>query len=396
MTHGYATSLLRNPRGSQRVTLLELFYDLTYVAGLSLISMNLARRLTWVEALHALLPLMAIWWVWSITALVTDFYDPNRLPIQALIVGIMIGTVLLATTLPQAFGAQGMVFAITYVAIHVGRGVLLIILLRGSPAWKRAARFLFWFGVSAIPWLIGAFTHGTLARAVLWGVALLIEYVLAGLRYPTPWLGRHERDQYDRAQEHVGERYQQFMILALGELILVTVLGYNRAGLGALHTISFVASFAATISLWQIYVYRAGSLLRHLPKGRPGRILRWAPYTHFIMIAGIVAAAAGARLVILRPTGSMPTSWVAVLFGGSILFLIGRTTFEYEVFEHISWSRLAWLAVLIAVSPAMVLVSPLTANTIHAVILIGVAVSDAIRGRAHARREDGERRHATR
>jgi low temperature requirement protein LtrA len=374
-------ALLRNPGGSQRVTLLELFFDLVYVAGLALTSMTLARNISWVGALHALLPLMALWWVWSTTTLVTDFYDPERLPIQAIIIGAMLGSILMATMAPQAFGNNGVIFAATYVAIHIGRGVLLVTILRGHPAQARATRFMCWFAVSAVPWIAGALVHGTLARGVLWAVALTVDYAAAGFRYPTPWLGRVPLDQYDKAQEHVGERYQQFMILALGDLILVATLGYNRAGLGAAHTAAFLATFATTVLLWQIYVYRAGSLLRNLPKGKPGRVVRWAPYTHMIMVAGIVAAAAGADLVIRRPAGVMPPGWVAVSFGGPILFLIGRTVFEYEVFGRISWSRLAWLAVLIGVSPAMVMVAPVTAAIVKALILLGVAVSDAMRAR---------------
>jgi low temperature requirement protein LtrA len=273
-----------------------------------------------------------------------------------------------------------LIFAVVYVAIHLGRGLLLVAMLRGHLAQARAARFLFWFAVSGVPWIVGAVAHGTLARGVLWGVALAIDYVIAAFRYPTPRLGRVPLDQYDKAQEHVGERYQQFMILALGDLILVAVLTFDRTPHGAAHTTAFLATFATTVLLWQIYVYRAGSLLRNLPKGRPGRVLRWAPYTHLIMILGIVASAAGSDLAIARPNAPMAPSWVALLFGGPILFLIGRTTFEYEVFARISWSRMAWLVVLIGVSPAMVLVAPVTATVIHALLLLGVAVSDAVRG----------------
>ncbi|HEY2673686.1 MAG TPA: low temperature requirement protein A [Rugosimonospora sp.] len=397
MTHTDPATLVRSPGGSQRATLLELFFDLVYVAALALTSMNLSQNISWTGAIHFLLPLMALWWVWSITTLVTDFYNPDRLPIQGLIIGVMFGSILMAATLPAAFGEHGMIFAATYVAIHIGRGIYLLALLRHHLAGKRAARFFFWFTVSAIPWIVGAFMQGTLARGALWGAALLVDYVVAGFRYPTPWLGRVPLDQYDKAQEHVGERYQQFMILAFGDLILVAALRYNRTGLGAWHTVAFVATFATTVLLWQIYVYRAGSLLRNVPKGKPGRIVRWAPYTHFIMIAGIVASAAGSELAIIRPVGThIPPGWIVALFGGPVLFLIGRTTFEYEVFDRFSWSRLAWLAVLIAVSPAMVLVRPAIAVVVVAAILLGVAVSDALRGRVHAPDPSGGHQHAVR
>jgi low temperature requirement protein LtrA len=381
MTRNNPATLIRGSGGSQRATLLELFFDLVYVAALSTTSMTLARHMSWAGALDALLPLLALWWIWSLTTLATDFYDPEQLPIQILIVGVMLGSILLAAAAPQALGALGLLFATTYVAIHLGRGLLLVIMLRGHLAQARAARFMFWFAVSAVPWILGASLDGRLARAVWWGIALTMDYVIAGFRYPTPWLGRVPLDQYDKAQEHVGERYQQFMILALGDLILVAVLTYNGVGLGAAHTVAFLSTFATTVLVWQIYVYRAGSLLRNVPKGKPGRVVRWAPYTHAIMISGIVSMAAGAELVISRPTDAAPPSAVPALFGGPALFLIGRTVFEYEVFSRISWSRLAWLAGLIAVSPAMVFVAPVVAAVVQAAMLLGVAISDALRGR---------------
>jgi low temperature requirement protein LtrA len=396
VTRNDPATLVRSPGGSQRVTLLELFFDLVYVAALSLTSMTYAQHLDWTGTVHALLPLAAVWWVWSITTLVTDFYNPERLPIQALIGAVMFGSMIMAVTLPDAFGPRGVIFASTNVAIHLGRGIFLVAMLRNGLAGARATRFFFWFAVSAVGWIAGAFMTGTLARSIPWAAALLLDYVIAALRYPTPKLGRVPLDQYDKAQEHVGERYQQFMILAFGDLILVAALRYHRTGLGAWHTTAFVATFATTVLLWQIYVYRAGSLLRNVPKGKPGRIVRWAPYTHVIMIFGVVAAATGAELAIGRPTAPMPFAWVAALFGGPALFMIGRTVFEYEVFDRISLSRLVWIAVLIGVSPAMVLVAPAVGAVIAAVILLGVAITDAWRGRSHRPARPAAHKHSMR
>ncbi len=396
MTRNDPATLVRSPGGSQRATLLELFFDLVYVAALSLTSMNYAQHLDWTGTVHALLPLAALWWVWSITTLLTDFYNPERLPIQALIGAVMFGSMIMAVTLPDAFGRDGIIFASTNVAIHLGRGIFLVALLRNNTAGARAARFFFWFAVSSFGWLVGAFMTGTVARGIPWAAALLLDYVIAAFRYPTPRLGRVPLDQYDKAQEHVGERYQQFMILAFGDLILVAALRYNHAGLGAWHTVAFVGTFATTVLLWQIYVYRAGSLLRNVPRRKPGRILRWAPYTHVIMVFGVVATATGSELAITRPLAPMPFAWVAALFGGPVLFMMGRTVFEYEVFERISLSRLFWIAALIGVSPAMVLVAPAVAAVIAAAILFGVAVTDAWRGRAHRPAQPGAHQHHVR
>ncbi|MEH1014366.1 low temperature requirement protein A [Micromonospora sp. CPCC 206060] len=366
--------------GPQRTTLLELFFDLAFVAALALISRTLAHNLDAGGVLHAVVHLMAIWWVWSVTALVTDLHHPQRPPIFVMTLWAMLGAILMAGALPTAFSSHAIVFAGAYVAIHVGRGIFLVSALSGRQARLHVGRFIFWFLVSAVPWLAGGLVSGT-ARGLLWAAGLAIDYGSAWLRYPTPRLGRVPMSQYRVAADHLAERYQQFFTLALGDLILVTVLTYADNDLTGGRTAALLAAFAATVLLWQIYVYRAGALLQAAIESSrdPGRFVRSSPYTHVLMVAGVVAAAAGFEIVIAHPT-EHPTPWlVGVILGGPALFLAGRIRFEYEVFSRVSPSRLVGLLVLAVSAPAMVLVPALMAALAGTLVLAGIAVSDAIR-----------------
>ncbi|MFK3981019.1 low temperature requirement protein A [Micromonospora sp. NPDC050397] len=372
--------LIRSSDSPERATLLELLFDVAYVAALALSSIRLAENLTPVAAAELFVLLAAIWWTWSITALLTDFYNPERLPIQAMIAGKMLGSILLAATLPHAFSEIGAVFAGSYVAMHVGRGIVLISVLRGHTAQVRATRFLFWFVVSGTFWIGGVFFTDGL-RLALWAVAITIDFVAAALRYPTPWLGRVPLEQYDQASAHLGERYQQFIILALGDLLLVPTLRMGGSDFTVERVGVFVLALVTTLLLWQIYVFRAGAILQVAVRRKPGRITRWAPYTHLLLVLGVVSSAAGFDLVIGRPAGTVPTGWICVIFGGPTLFLIARTVFEYEVFQTFSRSRLAWVLVLLAVAPAMVGASPIVAVATSTGILFGAVVSDTLRDR---------------
>jgi low temperature requirement protein LtrA len=375
-----AEALLRGPGGPQRATLLELLFDLVFVAAIALSSMSLASQVSWAGAVRVMLPLLAVWWVWSITTLLTDFYDPQRLRIQVLIIGTMLGSMVLAAAIPEAFGTRGLVFASCYVSVHIGRGIFLVASLGGSVAQARAARIMIWFAVSGVAWIAGGLAGGYL-RAVLWAVALTVDYVAAGLRYPVPGLGRVPLAQYSKAGEHIGERYQQFMILALGDLILVPTIRYSQGSPSAARTAAFLATFVTTLVLWQIYVYRAGSLLRTVMNRRPGRVVRWAPYTHAVMAAGIVATAAGFDLVVEHPTGPAPVAWAAVNVGGAVLFLAGRTTFEYQVYGRIGWTRFAFLALLVGLAPVLVGRAQLQVTVVIGAVLAGVALADTVRAR---------------
>jgi low temperature requirement protein LtrA len=392
-----STPLRRGPSGPQRATLLELFFDLVFVGALALISMTLSREPTWSGAAKSVLPLMAVWWIWTITALVTDFYDPQQRPIQVVLAGVMLGISQMASATPHAFDTAGLVFAVSYVSIHIGRGVLLVSVLfrRDRLAGHRALRFLFWFCLTSAPWLIGGLASER-TRFALWSGALVVDYLAGGLRYPTPWLGRVPKAQYDRAGEHLGERYQQFMILALGDMILVAILGYSRVQRTGTHTVAALMAFATTVLLWQIYVNRAGSILQTVTVRSPGRSARWAPYTHLVMVTGVITTAAGFDLVIGRPGGDTPAGWCGVIIGGPALFMIGRITFEYEVFGRLSWARVAWLVLLIGAAPGVVfLLSPLLAAVFAATVLLGVAVTDQLRVRMRVTNATSHRRSTT-
>ncbi|MGI5212233.1 low temperature requirement protein A [Plantactinospora sp. CA-290183] len=382
MTTDQAVGLARRAEGPQRPTLLELFLDLVFVAALALTSQKLASDLSWVGAFQSLVLLMAVWWIWSVTALTTDLYLAQRPPIYPMTLSVMLGTMLMAAALPVAFARDGLIFAGAYVAIHLGRSLFLLPGLRGPQAHRQAARFFFWFAVSAVPWLAGAVATGP-ARAALWAAALALDYGTAWLRYPTPRLGPVPRSQYMLAAEHLAERYQQFFTLALGDIILVTSLTFAGTGFAVDRTGAFVVGFATAVLFWQIYVQRAGALLQAAIEASrdPGRLMRSAPYTHLLMVAGVVAAAAGAEVVIAHPTGPTTAGLVGVLLGGPALFLVGRVRFEYEIFSRVSRTRLLALLLLVVVAPAMMFVPPLVVAVVGNLVLAGVAASDLLRAR---------------
>jgi low temperature requirement protein LtrA len=385
MTSQRAEDLVRTRDAPERASLLELIFDLAYVAAIAAISLRLSGNATPTGAARLLVLLMAIWWTWATTSVLADFFNPQRRPIQVVIIGAMFGTILLAATISFAFGSLGWAFAGAYVALHLGRGVVLLSVLRERQVRARVARFLFWFVVSGTFWMLGAFAAGW-ARFAWWLAAITIDYVAGGTRYPTPRLGRVPLRQYEQASAgHLGERYQQIIILALGDLLLVPTLRIGTTEFIPARFAAYLITFVTTLLLWQIYVFRSGAVLQVAINLKPARISRSAPYTHFLMVAGIVSIAAGFDLVISRPTGNTPVNWVALIVSGPILFLAGRSIFGYLVFHILAWSRLAWIAVLIAAAPAVALLPPVLAITITTAVLCGVVASDEIRARRDSR-----------
>jgi low temperature requirement protein LtrA len=179
---------------------------------------------------------------------------------------------------------------------------------------------------------------------------------------------------------HLSERYQQFFIIALGDSILVIGTTLGRIPFQPIRLAAFAVSFATTLLLWRIYVQRAGEVLPDaIAASRSPRLVSRAPYTHLIMVAGVVVTSAGIEVVLTHPAADSRPSWIAVILGGPALFLLGRARFEFEVFGRVSRSRPVGLLVLLLGSPVMILLPPLAIGLFAALLLAGIAIADTRR-----------------
>ncbi|MEU0548329.1 low temperature requirement protein A [Micromonospora sp. NPDC005979] len=386
MTTGGTAALVRRPDGSTRATLLELLFDVVFVAALAQTSTLLADQRSWAESASVALMLIAIWWTWSVTTTTTEFYDPQQRPIQAILMIAMVGSVGMAASLPMITTGQSLAFALAYVGTHVTRGIILVSTLyrqQHRAAMARATRFLFWFLVSGVLWILGTLFDGD--RWWIWTTAIAIDLLSAAARYPTPWLGRVPLDQYDRTTAHLGERYQQFTILALGDIILVPTLELSRSEFDRYRIIALLCAFAIMLLLWQVYVFRAGELLETAEASVPGRSTRIAPYTHLVLLAGVAVTAASFDLVVDHPTGTTPARWLMLIIGGPLVFVLGRALFAYLLSAPVPWRRVASQLLPLLVLPWAGGWPPVVVTAIVALALAGHVLAPRAGGRETTR-----------
>jgi low temperature requirement protein LtrA len=107
--------------GEQRVTPLELFFDLVYVFAVTQLSHRLLEHLSLRGVLETLMLFLVVWGVWVYTAWFTNWFHPDRLPVRLVLVAVMLASLLMSVAIPEAFGKRGLMFALAYVAIQVGR-----------------------------------------------------------------------------------------------------------------------------------------------------------------------------------------------------------------------------------------------------------------------------------
>jgi low temperature requirement protein LtrA len=215
---------------------------------------------------------------------------------------------------------------------------------------------------------------------VLWSLAILIDYVGSSLGWPVPGLGRARYFAQPVSGEHLSERYRQFLIIALGDMVLVTATTFSVRGLTTSRWEAFVSAFVTTVLLWRIYIYRAGELLGRAIAAaeQPSRSSQAASYAHLVMVVGIVLTTVANELTINHPFGPQHPAWTVVLVVGPAVFLFGRALFELTVFGRMSRARLTGMALILLLLPLAQLVPLLATATLIDLVLLAVAVTNAI------------------
>lgn len=396
MNHADANGSLlrrRDPHDHARVTYVELFFDLVFVFAVTQLSHALLGHLTPLGVVHAILLMMAVWWVWIYTSWVTNWLDPERTPVRLMLFALMLAGLVLSTSIPQAFGSRGLAFAGAYAFMQVGRCLFMLWALRGnSPGnYRNFLRITAWLSVAGAFWIAGGFAEGGW-RLGLWLTALVIEYISPSAGFWTPGLGRSTTADWDISGAHMAERCALFIIIALGESILLT--GATFAGLPwtATTVAAFLVAFLGSIAMWWIYFnIGAERASRNIAaSGDPGRVARFSySYLHLPLVAGIIVAAVGDELVLAHPTGHTDAKTAAILIGAPALYLLGNLMFKRTTADSPALSHIIGLALLLALVPAAAVMEPLAFSAATTAVLVLVAAWETVSFKRWQRRQRG-------
>ena len=373
--------------GRERVTNVELFFDLVYVFAVTQLSHHLLPRPTAAKALQTALLLAMVWLIWAYTTWVTNWLDPERIPVRLLLLALMLVSLAMSAALPQAFGDSGLIVGLAYALMQIGRSVFAVWALRGQPLIRNFQRILVWCCVSGGLAITGGLSASVFPRALFWLIAVGVDLAGGVAGFYTPGLGRSTTQEWDIEGGHFAERCQAFILLALGESIVVT--GATLAGLlGPLSlpradrapTIAaFIVAFVGSAGLWWLYFDRSADEAARLiaESADPGRIGRTAYHLiHPIMVAGIIVVAAADDLALLHPdaVGVGSTSWL--ILGGPGLYIAGLLAFKLAVWRRPSWSRAGGLVAIALLGFVAPHVSALVLSTCTAAVVVGIAAVD--------------------
>ncbi len=379
---------LRDRRTGSRVTNIELFFDLVYVFAVTQLSHYLLHHLTVAGSLQGAVLLAMVWQLWAYTTWVTNWLDPERIPVRLLLLALMVISLAMSAALPSAFTDSGLLVGCGYAVMQIGRSIFAVWALRGQPLAVNFQRILAWCCVSGALAVAGGLTASTVPRALLWLAAVGVDLLGGAVGFWTPGLGATPTRDWNIEGGHFAERCQGFILIALGESIVV--IGATFAGLlagplarpHAQHAPTIAAfgiAFVSSAALWWLYFDRsAGDAARLIAESDdPGRLGRSAyHFIHPIMVAGIIVVAAADDRVLADPTATAGPAIAWLILGGTGLFVAGHLAFKLAVWRRLNWPRTAALGVLALLALVAPHVSRLILACCAAAVVLGVAAAD--------------------
>ena len=381
---------VREGHGHHRVTFVELFFDLVFVFAVTQLSHGLLHHLTPLGALQAAILLVAVWWSWIDTAWITNWVDPERAPVRLLLFALMLAGLVLSVSIPRAFEDRALSFVLAYVFMQAGRALFMLWALRRHDAnnFRNFLRIGIWHALDMPFWIAGCFVEGP-ERLGLWTLAVAVETAGPALGFHVPGLGRSSTADWTVEGGHLAERCGLFVIIALGESILITGANFAELDWNAATAAAFATAFVGSVAMWVIYfnigAERSSRLIAS--SGDPGRLARSGyTYFHLPIVAGIIVCAVADERVLHHPNGHVDGATAAVIIGGPAFYLAGNMLFKRLSSPNFPLSHIAGLAMLAALAAAAAFMTPLMLGAATSTIFVIVAVWEwvSLRPRAAA------------
>ena len=363
-----------NGRGEERVTPLELFFDLVFVFAITQVTSMLSADHTWGGLDRAVLVLGALWWAWTGYAWLTNAVNPDEGAVRLAILGAMGALLLVALAVPDAFGDDAILFGVAYFSVRLLHIVLFALAARGDREMLGSVLRL-GVGSTIGPALIicAGFTDGA-AQAALWTIALTLDY-LGGAFSSGGWRV---------SPGHFAERHGLIIIIALGESIVAIGVGARGEAIDAGVICAALLGMAVVTALWWAYfdvvAIVAERKLTELSGVAQASLARDTySYLHLPMVAGIVLFALALKQTLGHLGDELETVPAVALCVGPALYLLAHDAMRFRTSRTYNPRRSLTVLILVALIPAGLTWSALAALLAVTVVCWGLVAWEALR-----------------
>src|SRR5882762_5126312 len=358
----------------QRVSPLELFFDLVFVFGFTQVTTVLSNNSTWSGLGHALLLLVALWWAWAAYAWLTNTVDASEELVWSTILVAMAAMFVAALAVPEAFGRHGVVFGAAFFIVAVMQLTLYALSARGDrDLFQAILRIAPSVLTGAALILAAGFVHGGV-RPLLWLAALGVGLFGPLFMDVSGWRVH---------PAHFVERHGLIVIIAIGESLVATGLGARSNGLGAGVIVAAVLGFVVAASFWLAYFdffpIRAQQLLTDRSGTQRVALARDAyTYLHLPMVVGIVLFAFALKTTIAHVSNELAAVPALCLGGGQALYLLAYVAVRVRISRHLGGGRFVAAAACAAVVPIALTAPALVALALVATVWVALHTYELI------------------
>ena len=357
----------------ERVSPLELFFDLVFVFAITQVTAFIADDPTWEGMARGLLILAVVWWAWAAYAWLTNTLDTEESRVRIVMFVAMAAMFVVCLAIPEAFDDHALLFAGAYFVVRVAH-ILLYAYGTDDVGVRGAALRLGRSTLVATGLLVGASALDGPAQGALWAVAIVIDLigpVLAGM------------GGWTLHPSHFAERHGLIVIIAFGESIVAVGAASQGIPLTTGVIVAAVMGIAVTAALWWAYFDVVALVAeRRLREATGEAQLSQArdsySYIHLVMIAGIVLLALGGKKTLEHVDEPLKTIPAVALCGGVALYLLGHIAFRLRNVRSVNRPRLLVAAVCLALIPLAREVDALATLALVTALCCGLILYEAI------------------
>jgi len=362
-------------RDGERVSPLELFFDLVFVLAITQCTALMAHDPSWIGLAHGMVVLGLLWWAWVGYAWLTSVLDPDEGGVRLVLFGAMAALLTASLCVPDVFGDAGVTFAIAYGGVRAAQIVLFVLASRDDAELRHSVTGLALSTGLGVSVLIGGSLLDPGPQLVVWALALVFD--MAGPLFidTTGWR---------LVPGHFAERHGLILLVALGESIVAIGVGAGpHVDVGVVA--AAVLGMGVACALWWLYfdvtaLVAAARLEEVEPVKARNELARDGfSYLHLPMVAAVVLIALGMKTTLAHVGDPLHAEIAVALVGGAALYLLAQVAFKRRALGTTAMPRLVVAAMLLCSIPVATRIPAVATVAVLGVVLWGVLGFEAVR-----------------